>query len=238
MFFYCIHSNYTPTEPFSAWKVDGELYPDNGYEKGKIFVPGKGYKKKSGKEVTVPLIPDLTAENVQAHFNEYGKYCTFYAITGYDLFDQDCCAQDKIQEFKSAVICGFDYVAGCVEKIQQVNRKIRDILMDRYGLDIRQGACWAQYPKTNPEHLVDKDKLFFVKPYYSLMFYIITAPSLDVIHDDDRLWKHYVAINGINHKDKFPVQMKARLTFLFNKEVTDDYEFILHNYGLNYQKTK
>lgn len=233
MFFYCNFTNRTPEKPFKAYKVKDVYYPSDNSE-GKVFIYGEGWKK--GKSpIEIPLITELTLENVKTHYEKYGKFCTFYAITGFELGSQDCVVSAANREFNVATSfdCSFEYVANCVGQIKSTNQKIFKIMMDKYGIDMESKYNY-QYTKDDPEHkhLIVRNDLFMIKPSYSLMYYILTKPNLDVINDDSLLWRHYVTMFGVKNKDEFPVCMKDRLTFLFNKEISDDYERILNDFPL------
>ena len=80
--------------------------------------------------------------------------------------------------------------------------------------------------------LLGGDELFRIMPSYSIMAYFLTKPNLDVVRDDEWLWKTYVKLHGIEKEEEFPVQMKARLTWLYNKEVSEGYEALMKKYPM------
>lgn len=241
MFYYCQFDERTPKEPFLSYKIDGELHPKTSSGK-QIFIYGKGWKTPKGKGILIPLLPNLKYESVKSHIEEFGKNCTFYAITGYEIRSQDCCAFASSQEFNVATSKmpeSLEYVAECVSEIKKVNQKIYQLMLEKYGIDM-EGRNY-QYCKDDPEHknLIVKNDLFWLRPHYSLMAYFLTKPHLDVVSDDGKLWKHFVELYpgdklDLVHEEKceLPIQMKARLEFLFNKEISEDYERIMNKYPM------
>lgn len=55
------------------------------------------------------------------YFNQYGPDCTYYAITGRQLGDNDCCWWDKQNEFRAAVHVGLDKWIPFVQRFQKLN---------------------------------------------------------------------------------------------------------------------
>ncbi|MEK6829771.1 MAG: hypothetical protein AABY15_06645 [Nanoarchaeota archaeon] len=240
MFFYLKPTGWEPKEDtFHAIKTAGALHPctyQSDAKKGKYeaFIRGTGWKKSKNATV-VPVYKGTTIEQAQAYMNEHGKYCLFYSITGKHLHDDDCVIWAMKQEFNVAVSLGFEYVENFCKRVNDLNQKIYKIVMDKYKLDIFSERFQYVGGEKGDGRLISKD-LFQVKPCYSMMAYFLTKPHVDVINDDSKLWKHYVAIHGVDYIDanpnEFPVSMKQRLEFLFSKEVSEEYENIMKEFQM------
>ena len=245
MFFYLKPTSWSPkTDHFYAIKVAGEMHPctyqiDYNDEPTKFesFIRGTGWKK-SKKGYKIPVFKGDTIEEMKAYLEEYGKFCLFYSITGFQLGSDDCVVWAMKQEFNVALSIGFEYVSGMVERINKLNSKIQKIVMDKHQVDVLSRKMqWIGGQYTEDSHLVGEYDLFYVRPSYSVMAYFLTKPHLDVINDDNKLWKHYVAVMGYKHtqanEGEFPVQMRARLEFLFSKEVANEYEALMKEYPMS-----
>lgn len=240
MFFYLKTTSWTPkTDTIFAIKVDGELHPctyqRDYHERDKktyeSFIRGTGWKK-SKKGYEVPVYRGTTKEEFQAYLEEHGKYCLFFSITGKQLGSGDCVVWAAQQEFNVLLSVGYDYVAGFLEKLNAINKKIADRVQKEHGVDI----FLSKVQFTKQEQCVGNYDLFVLKPQYSVMAYFLTKPHIDPVNDDDKLWKHYVAVNGHKHvtdnEDEFPVSVRDRLTFLFGEEVANDYENLMNEYPM------
>lgn len=232
IFNYVGETSWTPKEDFWAIKVEKELYPctyQSDAKKGEYesFVRGRGWKK-SKKGILVSKFKGESVSDLNSYLKDWGKECLFYSITGFNTNSDDCVIWAARQEFIVSLSVGFEYVAGLTGKINVLNEKIKQIVKEKHGIDMEE----HRYQYTKEKRLVSIDDLFLIRPSYSLMAYFLTKPNLDVIRDDDRLWKHYVNLNGIENESEFPVCMRDRLTFLFSKEISDGYEQIMKNYPM------
>lgn len=232
-FFYVQPTSWSPTEPFYAIKNKGRLIPcsyqsDAKNGKYEAFVRGDGWMK-SKKAIEVPL----PTGDYKEYLDKWGEYCLFYGITGFQRHSNDCVVWAADQEFSVALQVGLDYVKQIVSEIHSLNETIRNIVFEKHGVDI---LCEAmQY--TNDKKLVWKN-LFKVKPHYSLIGYCLCAPHIDPVSDDDKLWKHFIEVEGIENEDKFPVSVKDRMTYLFSEDVATRYEKIMKAYPLSYTPKK
>ncbi len=239
MFFYLKPTSWTPKADFIyAIKVAGDLHPctyqkdyNDESTKFEAFIRGIGWKKAK-KGYKIPVFRGETLEEMQAYLKQHGKYCLFFSITGFELNSGDCVVWAMQQEFNVALSIGFEYVSGFVKRLNDLNAKIQKIVMDKHGVDVLSGT----FQKTKQDNFTGSYDLFYVKPAYSLMAYFLTKPHLDVVNDDSKLWKHYTAVNSFKHieanPDEFPVQMRARLEFLFSKEVAKEYETLMKEYPM------
>ncbi len=245
MFFYLKPTSWSPKEELIyAIKVGGELHPctyQSDAKKGKYesFIRGTGWKK-SKKVYQVPVYKGTTKEEWEAYLNEHGKYCLFYSITGKQLGDDDCVIWGAKQEFHVAIGVGYEYMANFLTKINALNAKIQKIVLEKHNVDIFSDRMqWNGGKPTDDGWIISQGNLFVVKPCYSLMAYFLTKPHIDPIVDDQKLWKHFVSIVGAKnidegeHKEKeFPVSVRDRLTYLFSKEVSDEYAAIMKEFPL------
>lgn len=229
-FFYVQPTSWTPTEPFFAIKNKKRLIPctyqsDAKNGKYEAFIYGEGWKKsKNATEVPLPN------GDLSKYLSEYGEYCLFYAITGKERHSRDCVVWAANQEFSVALSVGLEYNSKFVSKVKALNVLIQKIVMEKYGVDVFSEKF--QYTKKD-NRMVWKD-LFYVKPHYSLMAYFLCAPHIDPVSDDDKMWKHFAKLEGVENEDKFPVSVKDRLTYLFSEEVSDEYERIMNDYPLSF----
>jgi len=240
MFFYLKPTSWTPkTDTIFAIKTSGELHPctyqSDYHERDKktyeSFIRGTGWKK-SKKGYEVPVYRGTTQDEFQAYLNEYGKYCLFFSITGFQLGSGDCVVWAAQQEFNVILSVGYDYVAPFLERLNAINQKIAKRVQEEHGVDVFSNK--VQF--TKQEQCVGSYDLFYIKPHYSVMAYCLTKPHIDPVTDDEKLWKHYVAVNGHKYvqdnEGKFPVSVKDRLTFLFGKEVAKEYEELMNDFPM------
>lgn len=235
MMFYLKSTDWTPKEPFFAIKTEGDLHPccyQSDAKKGKFeaFIRGKGWKKAK-KAQLVPLFEGTTKADFEAYLKTWGKYCLFYAITGKELNSGDCIVWHAQQEFIVLLSVGYDYIQSFYERITAINRII-DATIKKH-LNVTE--ITTRYIQ-NKKGFFSTDKFFQVRPTYSLMAYFITAPHVDVVSDDDKLWKHFVELYKPTEAEMqaFPVSMRDRLTFLFGKEASDMYEAVMKDFPMSY----
>ena len=233
LFIYLKPTSWSPKESFYAIKHGNELHPCTYHSdaiKGKYesFIRGEGWKK-SKTATLIPLFTGTTIPEFEDYIKQWGKACFFYSVTGKQINDDDCIVWAARQEFMSAMGVGMEYYQKFVTAIRAINDKIYEV-MEKRGFDIHQ-----QYI-TKDEVFYSTRDFFVVRPSYSIMAYFITAPTVDVIEDDAKLWKHYVEeyrpetdeeLNNV-----FPVCMKDRITFLFGIEVSDMYEKLMKDFPI------
>lgn len=234
--YYLKPTDRTPTEPFKAIKVNGEFHPctyqsDAKNGKYEAFVSGW---KKAKKAYDIPLFAGTGKEEFESYLATWGKYCLFYSITGYPLDSGDCVVWAAKQEFMVLLSVGYDYVKSMYDRLIAINDKIIEATKKQLG--VAEITYWMDTPKG----LVTANKLFLVKPHYSIAVYLLTAPHIDPISDDDKLWKHFIETYKPTEQemDSFPDSVKDRLTFLFGEDVSQMYEAILNDFPLTYNPEK
>lgn len=224
--------------------MDGDFHPctyQRDYVEGnsksyKSFIRGTGWKS-SKKGYKIPVFTGNTTEEIQAYIDEYGKFCLFYSITGFQLNCNDCVVWAMQQEFSVALSVGFDYVAKFTKRVNDLNTKIQKIVMDKHKVDVLSNTFqWTGGKYSENSQIISEYDLFNLRPAYSIMAYFLTKPHVDVLNDDSRLEKHYRAVTSFKHietkPNEFPVSMKKRLEFLFSKEVARDYEAIMKEFPM------
>lgn len=230
-------TSWTPKESFYAIKHGGEYYPcysqrDSKQGKYDTFIGGKGWVKSKTAKL-IPLYTGTTISEFERYLKEYGENCLFYSITGFTIDSKDCVVFGAIQEFKVLIAVGFEYFEKFVKSIQEINTKIKEIMLGR-GFDINER--WI----TKDDKFYSTKDFFVVRPQYSLMSYFLCAPHVDVVGDDTLLWKHYVEEYKPQTDEEldnvFPCSPKDRLTFLFSSEVADMYEKILNDFPISIPK--
>lgn len=230
MFYYLKNTSWTPTEPFHAikHKGTGTYHPctyqmDAKQNKYESFVYGEGWKR-SKKGYLIPLFSGENIQEFKEYSLKYGDFCAFYSVTGKSLTCHDSFVAAAQQEYKVAMY-DIEYFSTYIKAVRSLNQKIIDYLQFQ-GWDLSQR--WNKKDGV----LYDMDSLFRVMPSYSLMFYILVKPHLDVLNDDDKLFKHFTEVYRSNTEEKFPVCMRDRITFLFNGDIAQDYEYILNNFPI------
>lgn len=246
MFFHLKQTGWTPkVDIIYTIKFDGEFHPctyQREYVEGRnttnfgSFIRGTGWKN-SKKGYKIPVYKGTTKEEWESYLSEYGKYCLFFSITGFQLGSDDCVVWAAQQEFNVTLGVGYDYMEGFLGKLNDLNSKIQKIVMDKYKLDIfHTGHQWHGGKYSETSWIISERDLFVVRPQYSLMAYFLTKPHIDPVSDDSKLWKHFVNVIGHNNLDEmekeFPVSVRDRLTYLFSKEVSDDYEKLMKAYPI------
>lgn len=228
MFFYIKPNSRYQKEFIYAIKFKGELhicqfqsFIKDTDKKFESFIYGVGHK--SAKQVVkVPTFKgQLKPSELKKYLDTYGKEFLFYSLTGYELSSQDCVCTPMIHEFNSSIMSSFEEVESFVKGINSMNERVRRVLLDKYKVDIFSENTF-QYVGGEGGKLIFTKDLFRFKPSYTMMAYFVTAPTVDVIIDDYRIEQHYKYIGDF--KKELPVQMKARLEFLFGKDIAIDYE--------------
>jgi hypothetical protein len=230
--FYLPSNFRIPKEPFLAIKVKGVLHPcsyQSSAKQGKYetFIRGEGWKK-SKKAIEVPLYAGSSKEEFEAYLNTWGQYCLFYALSGYQLDDNDCCIWQAQQEFRVLMSVGYDYIQSICERVNAINELIEAATKAQLG--VTELTNWMDLENG----YVQKRDLFRVKVHYSMMCYFLVAPHVDVITDDPKLWKHYVAAYKPTDEqmDTFPESPKERLIFLFGEQVATMYEALMNDFPM------
>ena len=231
--FYTEKTSWTPEKDFYAIKFEKEFHPctyqsDAQNQKYEAFVRGIGWKK-SKKGYLIPLFKGTTVEELNDYITEYGKFCAFYSITGFHLYADDCVVWSAKQEFTVGLNIGFDYVSKIVNDVNNLNDKILKLIHEKNTItDLRGKFCYVN------GNICDMETDFFkVKINYSLMAYFLCKPHVDVVSDDDKLYKFYNRISGCKEdQSEFPVSVKDRFTFLFSEEVSNEYERIMKEYPI------
>lgn len=121
-----------------------------------------------------------------------------------------------------------EYGTKFLELIHEINNDIKNIYISQ-GFEFNKGYSYIN------DVFVSHTDLFSVKPQYSIMYYFLTKPTVDVVSDDDKLWKHFVHIHKAFNYDldnTLPVSVKDRLIFLFNKDIAKKYENLLNNFSI------
>lgn len=213
--------------PIAAIKVKGEYFPctyqsdylpEKNPEKFEAFISGTGWRK-SKKGYYIPPIEDWSPKGFREYFEKWGKYVLMHAITGSYWDDGDYAnAEQRCEVYSGLMMDDWDAIFDYAEKAMAINVKIIEICNEQI-----KGA------DENQQWLCNRH-FFKVLPCHFLMYTFITwFPNLDVVADDKRLWDHWVQFHKIGDRsiDDLPVQMKARLTYLFSQEVSDMYEELM-----------
>ena len=232
MLHYLQHTSWTPTEPFYAIKVNGEYHPctyQSDTKKGtyESFIRGTGWKKQK-KGYLIPLF-EGSMKDFQVYIDLYGEYCLFYSITGKQLGDDACIIWSARQGFKVILSVGWEHVLNFYTQACAINAKIKELELSKRGIDITQNY-WI-----DDKRWINTRDLFFVAPTYSIMAYFLTAPHVDVIQDDERLWKHFVSVCGPETEEEraaFPVCMRDRFVYLWSEEVASMYETMMNDFPM------
>lgn len=241
-FFYIEKYREDEYDKILCGKFENKLYPAN-YQKTnskdmvKFFIYGKGTIERK-KPIWVDRLKGETCNDLTNYIREYGENILFYSLTNTTLEDQDCVMHAARQEFKSALwTCGFDYLFEFNDEVKKLNQMIENHYKKLYGANVLLKYSTKINDERNDFQYIFKDKLFFVKPHFSVMAYVIVAPYIDPVSDDDKLWKHWVNVKRNDQSDdEFPVSVKDRLTFLLGKDISTEYERIMNKYPLSFNK--
>lgn len=241
-FFYIEKYREDKHDKILCGKFKDKLYPVDYQEinsKGKVefFIHREGWVKGK-KPIWIDRFKGETYNDLINYSREYGENILFYSLTNTTLTDQDCVMHAARQEFKSALwICEFDYLFRFNDEVKRLNHMIENRYKKLYGANVLLKYSTKINDGKSDFQYIFKDKLFFVKPHFSLMAYVITAPHIDPVSDDDKLWKHWVNVKRNNQSDdEFPVSVKDRLAFLLGRDVSVEYERIMNEYPLSFQK--
>lgn len=201
-------SHRVPTDPFKAGYHENTLYPSDSDKKGQTFIHGIGeVKLKKLKEIPVY---DGTINGWNDYLEKYGKFCLFYSITGGDLNGWDCASDRQRQEFNAIILCGVDKYLEFVRLWKRFN-DIQHQVLDKYDPFFT--------------------KNFFLKPSYTLggCYYLPYYPNMDVIADDETLFKTFCFITEQEYNDT-----DAKIKKLWNvptSELTDLDELYLSDFA-------
>ena len=230
--YYLKSSDRTTTEPFFAIKVKKVLYPCTYQLSAKsgdyrAFVRGTGWKKAK-EAVIIPVYSGTTKDEFEAYLTTYGKECLYYSMTGYELNSNDCCAWHSTQEFQVLLSVGYDYMESFHAEISKINTLISNSIKNYLG--VTEITRWIEVG----DKFYSSTDFFEVRPCYSMMVYFLTAPHVDVINDDSKLEKHFIALHKPTEieMNNFPESMKDRIIFLFGKDVADLYHSIMSDFPM------
>lgn len=229
------YQTYKPKDELKCIKHKKILYPLT-YQNVKLdaktfttFICGEGHVT-SKQLILVPLFNEDTAcvESICKYVEDYGEFCLFYSLFGKLLGDDDCSYWGIRQEFMVALNKGVEslkYNSEAVQKVNAINEKIHNIYTSQFTFN-------GETIEKDGEYVCFKDKLFYVKLCFSINAYFLTKPHVDVISDDEKIFKYYSKVSASTKLDNFPTSMKERMELIYGKEITTDYQYILKNFPI------
>lgn len=210
-----LHPNWTEDE----LKKTTILCPQTDtYGDDKVFVSGIGWKKfgKTNK-IVVPIFSGYI-EDWDEYLEKYGKECLYYSLTGYSLYDMDCCAYSMQREFWSILQCdgGIEKYQKYVENIEEIQRIQKKVFKEK----LSYMSDWEM------KYFVDEN-LF--KPCFNV-FFITMPPYLDTPADDVKMENFYRRYR--NHEIKSNHPDYERFNELREKIYDKDFYKVSEEYDL------
>lgn len=222
------HRAYHKYTNFSAVEIDGILEPFENGEK-EVFIYGKGWKKLGKKKIVdVPVITDTT--DLNEFLNGYGYKCLYYALTSQLLGSQDCCWTYIQAEFMSMIRVGINDWMDVLNKFNNLKKDIINISLNKWGINPYD---YNKMQTSKGGRLFFREGVFAPTLKHSIAGIIRCLPYLDAISDDDALYKTYYLceLNGdesLLSDDNLPISVKDRITYLYNENVTAQYENLMN----------
>jgi len=224
------HSNYLKDEVYCA-KIDNEYYPlQYGIKDKDVFIYGVGRKKFLKKNV----VKVEKMDNVQSYLDKYGKHVTFFVLTNHLLNSRDCCYINLNNEFDVMLHIGVDKWIEFVSRYRKLFSDMNEVYKTKFGIVME----YDKMQTTNKGNIVFRDKIFVLSLTHYIFYPFRCLPFLDCVSHDGLLENTYKScVLGGNYdidldKTDFPESVSDRLTYIFNSEISKEYENIMNYFSV------
>lgn len=213
-------------ESFNIVKIKDKFYP---YKQGakEVFIYGVGYKRiNKSKVIQTERLTEL--DEIKQYFDLYGADCLYYNLTNRLIGSNDCCWNAIQREFEAMVYVGFENWFAYIGGIDNLIKETTNIYLTKWWVN----PYIDKVQTTKSGNVIFREDLFKIKLNHFVSYpFGRTLPFLDCIADDDRLSNTYLYCEcGAKdlEQNKLPSSVKDRLTYLFNENVANEYERLMH----------
>ena len=213
-------------EPFGIVKIKGNFYPC-GLNAKEVFIYGVGYKRiDKSKIIQTDRLTEL--DEIKQYFDLYGADCLYYNLTNKLIGNNDYCWNSIQREFEAMTYAGFINWFNYIGRINKLIAETTSIYLTKWGIN----PYVDKVQTTKNGNVIFRQDLFKIKLNHFVSYpFGRTLPFLDCIEDDSRLFNtYYYCECGETdlEKNKLPSSVKDRLTYLFNENVANEYELLMH----------